>query len=445
MTTRSLVARAATVTAAFLVATVISPIAFAEPGAKINIEFDDGDYNATIGNAELRNPRYTNGSEAELIEEFDTRIGAVKSISFARGYKGMPEAPSQQANQDGEHNPGVTRKDGSFYTSNSVESDETAFTKSSISPESLSETDLTPTLSLVSDGSTLVANWKGMDSSDRNFRLEVDKMILAEGHGSTARAALPLDSVSPESDIRLTLEDSSGTLPTEVKTLSVEAILPGQTGMQTRDYQENSTAYLHTTFIPESRVNINGLENLGCGEIPNREISFSGDDRSWFLPTMDFPLTSDSVPSFRTLAFVYVNWQNSDSQKMNTMFGVSPTNKYVDGELAETRRASNSGIEIVNPGVSSNYAEFRVAHDVANPFCSVGSIRYNEQVRMYRGTGLVEVIGWRQAAPAHEIYARRDLDSGSQQWEAMSRRSNEGFGCLVEDFCDLDEYALSKT
>lgn len=86
--------------------------------------------------------------------------------------------------------------------------------------------------------------------------------------------------------------------------------------------------------------------------------------------------------------------------------------------------------------------EFRVAHDVPNPFCSVGSISYSEQVRIYRTSGLVEAIGWRQAAPAHEIYARKDVAGGKQNWETMSRRGNEGFGCLVQVACDLDEYAL---
>lgn len=356
----------------------------------------------------------------------------------------MPERPTQDDGNDKDRNPGVTRSDGSFCGSDSVKADEPLLINLATNADSLSEADLTPTLSLISDGSNLAINWEAIRQSSRNFRLEIDGKIQSEGHGSSARAKLPLDEMSPESEIRLILESRDGSVPTEVKTLPAKAILPGSSDVRARGFQENSTAYLHTTFIPESRVSINAIEGLGCGETPNREISFSGDDRSWFLPTMDFPLTEGSVPSFRTLAFVYVNWQNPDSSKIKPMFGVGATNKYVDGQLSETRRAAASGVQLVNPGASSNYAEFRVDHDVANPFCSVGSIRYNEQVRMYRGTGLVEVIGWRQAAPAHEIYARRDLSNGNQQWETMTRRSNEGFICLVQDACDLDEYALSQ-
>lgn len=444
MTIRSLVARSAAVTAALLVAAVASPSALAEPNMELSVEFENGEYQPTVGNIDLAAPRYTNEDEAELIEEFDTRLGAVKSLSFSRGVGAMPQRPSKQVDDDSERNPGVTLEDGTFYTDDSVESDVPLFTKPATIADSLSEEDLTPTLSLVSDGSTIVASWEAMDSPERNFWLEIDGKILVDGHGSTARAELPLNSISPESDIRLTLEDSTGNLPTEVKTLSASAILPGMSPVQARGFQENSTAYLHTTFIPESRVGVSAIEGLGCGETPNREISFSGDNRSCFLPTMDFPLTHGSAPSFRTLAFVFVNWQNPDSYKIEPMLGVGPTSKYVNGKLTETRRASASGIRLVNPGASSNYAEFRVDHDVANPFCSVGSIRYTEQVRMYRSTGLVEVIGWRQAAPAHEIYARRDLSNGNQQWKTMSRRSNEGFICLVQDACDLDEYALSQ-
>lgn len=87
MAIRSRVARSAAITVALMLAAVASPTALAEPNTdtKLGIEFENGDYQPTIGNVDLTEPRYTNGSEAELVEEFDTRIGAVKSLSFSRG------------------------------------------------------------------------------------------------------------------------------------------------------------------------------------------------------------------------------------------------------------------------------------------------------------------------------------------------------------------------
>lgn len=214
-------------------------------------------------------------------------------------------------------------------------------------------------------------------------------------------------------------------------------------------YQDNSTAFLHMTFIPESRVTLDRYQNLGCGEDPFGPISLGGNNRSWHLPTNDFPLTAESVPSFKTLAFVYANWQNATSNILQSMVGVGVTTKYDNGEYLESRRASSDGIELLNPQASRSYAQVVINHQVGNPFCSIGSITYHETLRMYRDSGLVEVVGWRRPVPNRELYIRTDQGGGSQRWATLSRRGNEGFNCLMGNTpivggCARDSFSLSN-
>lgn len=50
--------------------------------------------------------------------------------------------------------------------------------------------------------------------------------------------------------------------------------------------------------------------------------------------------------------------------------------------------------------------------------------------RWYRN-GTFEVVGWRQPAPAHEIYGGWDTGTGMINWHQFGRYDNEGFGCLA--------------
>lgn len=61
--------------------------------------------------------------------------------------------------------------------------------------------------------------------------------------------------------------------------------------------------------------------------------------------------------------------------------------------------------------------------------------------RIYR-SGLIEMVGWRIQAPAHEAYARFNT-TGSDTWKTMIQRPNGGFSCLFEPACATDNINVS--
>jgi hypothetical protein len=108
---------------------------------------------------------------------------------------------------------------------------------------------------------------------------------------------------------------------------------------------------------------------------------------------------------FRTFMWANVNWGNPDDQSLILLKAVGPNTRYHNGTYVDSRTASSAGMDFQEAYRSGSYAQVRFKHDVGNPYCQVGSIQYNVMTRIYR-SGLIEMVGWRFQAPAHEAYAR---------------------------------------
>ncbi|WP_218026412.1 hypothetical protein, partial [Microbacterium lacticum] len=188
----------------------------------------------------------------------------------------------------------------------------------------------------------------------------------------------------------------------------------------------NSQA-IYRTFIPDSRVFMDFWTTWGCGQQGTSNRSFGGDDRGFKTPPYNAPWDDTSS---RTAVFLNINWDNPSPYDVVWVKEVGTTHLYEGSTLIEERTASDAGIKIEEAGSTTAYAQARVNHDVANPFCSAGSIKYNVMFRWYRN-GTFEVVGWRQPAPAHEIYGGWDTGTGMINWHQFGRYDNEGFGCLA--------------
>lgn len=197
-----------------------------------------------------------------------------------------------------------------------------------------------------------------------------------------------------------------------------------------------TTAYVHKTFIPDARV-------PGWGCTLNPTVTFGGDDRSWETPTPAEP--GGTGQKYRTQMFGNINWTNPAPYDFVSVKNVGATTVYTNNVLTTTVYASMSDMNFESVQVGTNYAKAYFNHTAGNPGCTfmgvaaTGSIRYAEWVEFYR-SGTVAVNGYRFKAPAHEMYGR--LDDWS--WKTISRRSNEGFHCLLGNAaCALDFYNVS--
>lgn len=215
---------------------------------------------------------------------------------------------------------------------------------------------------------------------------------------------------------------TSKTLP--VSTTSNGLAARDATALTTQTY--NSKA-IYRTFIPDARVSMDFATTWGCGQQFTSNRSFGGDNRSFVTPPYNAPWDDTSS---RTAVFLNINWDNPYPYNVVWVKEVGTTHLYEGANLIEERTASDAGIKIEEASSTTAYAQARVNHDVGNPFCSAGSIKYNVMFRWYRN-GTFEVVGWRQPAPAHEIYGGWDTGSGSINWHEFGRYNNEGFGCLA--------------
>ncbi len=105
--------------------------------------------------------------------------------------------------------------------------------------------------------------------------------------------------------------------------------------------------------------------------------------------------------------------------------------------------AAAGGIVFQNPTVSANnYLSLGISHEVGNPFCTFGAIRYSVPVVKIWKNGTMSISGSRQPVPHHEAYGLFTNSNGTQAWATMYRGSNGGFGC-VSGLCVSDN--ISKT
>lgn len=205
-------------------------------------------------------------------------------------------------------------------------------------------------------------------------------------------------------------------------------------------YQPYKTAVQYETFIPNYRVPAGWLAGMTCSA--RRTDEFGGDNRSFSLPTTSAS-TPDTRSDFRTLMYFEVAWDALPPNDLRIYKAIRPTRLYRNNALIATKTASSSSMYFKNlqHGAGSAYAQAVFDHSAANPFCSVGSVRYRVTNRFYR-SGMVETVGWRRQAPAHEVYARRN-DGWGNFWSTITRRTNGGFACLADGACATDYFSAS--
>lgn len=214
----------------------------------------------------------------------------------------------------------------------------------------------------------------------------------------------------------------------------------GQITFAPLTYQPYISQAIYRTFIADNRVTLGFWETWGCGQAfqPNR--SFGGDNRSFHVP--DYTAPWDGVSS-RTSVALNVNWDNPYPYNLIWVKAVGTTTLYDGSTLIDSRTASDAGIQITDASSTTSYAQARVNHDVGNPFCAAGSIKYNVMFRWYRN-GTFEVVGWRQPVPHHEIYGGWDNGVGNATWHTFGQFTNEGFGCLTGS-CGNEDMYITRT
>ncbi len=256
------------------------------------------------------------------------------------------------------------------------------------------------------------------------------------------------ENLKPGSKYEVTLDgtlDESGDTPLtsqktfQINTLRKETAKDGNFSIQT--YQPYTTAYVHKTFIPPATVD-GAMCNFG-----NNDYRFRGDNRGFRVPDAGTPY---GTKDYRTMMFANVNWDNPAPYTLITVKDVGQSVTLKNGSVVHSSYAPSDRMKFEAAQSGGAYAQVRFNHAAANPHCQIidvnygGDIRYEETVRFYR-SGVVEVVGYRRAAPAHEMYARFSNASGAETWTTISQRSNQGFKCLIEALCALDSYNLRKT
>lgn len=193
--------------------------------------------------------------------------------------------------------------------------------------------------------------------------------------------------------------------------------------------QTYGTAFIYKTFITNNKVKVDALEGAVCDADPGNY--FGGDDRSFLTPGPGAPY---DTPSYRTMAFLAADWSQPAPYNLQWLKGVGVTKKYVGTSLVATRTAADNGIVFQNPRMSGNYVNFGVSHEVGNPFCALGGIRYSlTNVEMYK-SGTVSILGSRQPVPAHEAYARFSNALGNEIWRSLYVGTQGSFAC-ISGFC----------
>lgn len=211
------------------------------------------------------------------------------------------------------------------------------------------------------------------------------------------------------------------------KTFTLRTLSPNGHAITTKTYQTYGTAFQYKTFIPPARV------DASMCNYADSSYTFGGDNRGFRSPPINAPF---DAPDYRTMMWANVNWQNPDGEKLVLAKNVGQSVTYKNNQVVATSYASTSNMLFQEGQSAGSYAQVRFKHDASNPHCKLwdinygGSISYSVMVRFYR-SGLVEVVGNRQQAPAHEGWARFNTTAGTEQWLNVFQLGNTGFHCLI--------------
>ena len=241
----------------------------------------------------------------------------------------------------------------------------------------------------------------------------------------------PLDATAPVADpTAMSLSVEAHTMPEVSSARSLDAAV---TPYAVPTQQLNQ--WVHMTYIPQETVPIAWYEGMACSGAH----AFKGDNRGDAYPS------AFALPSHRTAIRVAANWQNPAPWNMYWEKSTGITRKVVDGVVTETKQASPDGIQVLDTWMTTSVAHFDIRHDVADPFCVVGSVKYRETVQFWK-SGAVAVNGRHNNVPNHESYASYNFDTlGNQIFTKVWNFSDASYPCLVgwNSWCDKS-YTASK-
>lgn len=142
---------------------------------------------------------------------------------------------------------------------------------------------------------------------------------------------------------------------------------------------------------------------------------FTGDDR-------DFDVASDS---FRTR----VDMQGEFTSKVPTLTYTKATGPTIGlNYLKRYKRhdhAAVEGIEIERLKEASTAIQFAITHDVGNPLTTAPPIHY-EVTGYLNQQGMIDLVGYHNVAPHHEVYLSMD----DEAWRTIHRAKSEGLAYL---------------
>ncbi|MDZ8160254.1 hypothetical protein [Microbacterium aquimaris] len=375
------------------------------------------------------------GQSVSIVQAKDGTTALLLQLDWLSRSEGEPEDRSgQQGNEPTRYD-----EDGNLVATGGVTAEQTTL------PE---DVDVTPLIGVLSTDSEVQITLGDSYTSEAAIRR--DGQLV----GKTINGSFSENGLAPGSSYTYSVESlaetvdgsaSSSVASPDAMSLTVAAHTTSENpAAKTLDASATPYAlptqqmnqWVHMTYIPQETVPIAWYEGIAC----DGAHAFKGDNRGDIYPG------AFSLPSHRTAIRVAANWQNPDPWKIYWEKSTGITRKVVNGVVTETRQASPNGIEVLDTWVSGSVAHFDIRHDVQDPFCSVGSVKYRETVQFWQ-SGSVAVNGRHNNVPNHESYASFNTDTlGNQSFVKVWNFDDASYPCLVgwNSWCDTS-YTASFT
>lgn len=197
--------------------------------------------------------------------------------------------------------------------------------------------------------------------------------------------------------------------------------------------------FLYNTFISNKFVDWDVIQGTLGGCVGTFGDKFGGDNRGYVTPGLyDDPWW---YISHRTGARMKIDFGPNYVIEQKDVGASHLYNS--SGGLKETRTASTNGIVFSERSVSSSLYQVKVSHEVGNPFCSTGAIRYSVYVNTW-ASGVMQVNGYRHPVPAHEAFGFFVNSSGGEYWQPLYYGTQGDFGC-VSGLCPTQTISATHT
>lgn len=112
---------------------------------------------------------------------------------------------------------------------------------------------------------------------------------------------------------------------------------------------------------------------------------------------------------------------------------IGATKRYDENKnYVDSKTADSKGIVVQNPTTSANnYVKFGVSHEIGDPYCVVGKIRYSLSLVQIYKSGTISISGSRQPIPTFEFYGSFIRSNGTSYWSTLYRVAESSLGCLL--------------